>query len=448
MTEAQVIAIVGKPDDVVTLQDVDQFVAGVDSEWGYGTSGHLTMPTLGCIWFKQGRVDGDNLGYAKEVGVVGGEGEPPTSGMFSEPELRRLLRLIDDTNQDTIGFNPRRLIVAVNALQPLGKARALAALNEYCRVTDDNGRNLFGGLEDSSIFLILRALFDVPTNPGYMPRMYVGAPFPVNLPDDPKRVPRFPMVIVDDVPVLLVSGYNLGGMPEPVGVHLDYFQKYGTIRSNLLVPSCSPVRVLSDLWVMDFWPKLSYSFADSPRFAGNDYDHGIIVDQIFRMLNITEKVNLDLSWRPNVDSQWRSISTKYRLADMRWNAALSRYTFADGSFTADPLIVHYPYYRWAPDISGMTVHIVVHRNMRTENDFGRTSLSMDYSGRDLKPLKLIVSRLQDASTFSVLDGPETPEVLGGGDSSVGNDIDLKPGTKIRVDLMVGDKLLKGPIYSP
>jgi hypothetical protein len=105
-------------------------------------------------------------------------------------------------------FDPGALIAAVNALQPLGKDRALAVLTEYLRTVprDDTAAR-------EPVFLILRALFEAPADPGYHPPMRVGAPSPA-APADPKQIPRFPLVIERDVPFLLVTGYVLGGEPQ------------------------------------------------------------------------------------------------------------------------------------------------------------------------------------------------------------------------------------------
>jgi hypothetical protein len=79
--------------------------------WRYGTNGHLTWGTLGQVYI-------DQNGEAQYV--YGGHGEPPPRGMFQEDELRQLLRVIDQVPSPMLEhFDPRKLIVAVNALQAL-----------------------------------------------------------------------------------------------------------------------------------------------------------------------------------------------------------------------------------------------------------------------------------------------------------------------------------------
>jgi hypothetical protein len=49
-------------------------------------------------------------------------------------------------------------------------------------------------------------------------------------------LPRFPVMLVDDVPVMLIGGYMLGGMAEPVTAHLEYYRKNGKLRTAPLAP--------------------------------------------------------------------------------------------------------------------------------------------------------------------------------------------------------------------
>jgi hypothetical protein len=97
--------------------------------------------------------------------------------------------------QSREGFEPIALIRAENALQPLGKDRALAVVREFLRTSR------FGGAGHGGVFLVLRTLFDSADPRRPLPRMGVGAPIPEE-PRDPAALPRFPVAIVDDVPFL------------------------------------------------------------------------------------------------------------------------------------------------------------------------------------------------------------------------------------------------------
>ncbi len=143
---------------------------------------------------------------------------------------------LDDTLQrasgsDFAAYRPRPLVDAVNALVPLGKDGALAAIQAFLATRDLDADPHHG------LFLVLRVLFEVDAEAH--PPLRLGGSMP-GPPDRPSALPRFPIVLVDDLPLLLVSGYELGGDTEPVTVHVEHYRKHGTLRPGPLVPA--PVR--------------------------------------------------------------------------------------------------------------------------------------------------------------------------------------------------------------
>src|SRR5262249_8068984 len=194
--------------------------------WRYGTMGHLTPATLGKVYI-------DNQGRAQ---YIYGQGEPRADESFAEEELRQLLRILAEVpSYDAgIGYNPLRVIQAVNALHPLGKLRALSVIDEHLRITSN-----FDDDSHEGVFLVLRTLFDVPSPPGYMPEMWVGAPNPP-APEDKRLLPRFPIALEDDIPFNLVNGYTVAGAPQQPEIHVDYFREHGVIRARPLSPPATP----------------------------------------------------------------------------------------------------------------------------------------------------------------------------------------------------------------
>ncbi len=230
MPREEVEAILGKPDDVRTKYDTGGIRRAETEEiWRYGANGHLTIATLGSIY-----IDGN--GKVQEV--YGGKGGPPPDSMFAEEELRSILRILDETSSYNNGwsYNPRSVIRAVNALQPLGKEKALAAVAEYLRIAPSSIDA--HGVE--GMFLVLRTLFEIPEPSGHMPVMLVGSPSPMR-PGNQTKIPRFPIHIQDDIPFLVVSGYSLFGHAEAPESHLNYFREHGVIRRQLIVPPPEPV---------------------------------------------------------------------------------------------------------------------------------------------------------------------------------------------------------------
>jgi hypothetical protein len=129
-------------------------------------------------------------------------------------------------------YDPMRVVQAVNALQPLGKEAALEQIASYVRRHPDPA-------ESQGLFWVLRVLFDVPAGQAFPP-VRLGQPS-VPPPADPATMPRFPILLVQDIPFLVVTGYDLAGMPEPVDAHVAHFRSHGVLRSKPLSPSSTGV---------------------------------------------------------------------------------------------------------------------------------------------------------------------------------------------------------------
>ncbi|MGH6872654.1 MAG: hypothetical protein ACREHE_14225 [Rhizomicrobium sp.] len=123
-------------------------------------------------------------------------------------------------------YDPRPVIAAVNLLQPLGKHGALDAIADFLDRADTAAIGLFW---------VLRVLFDPPPG-GAFPPLALGTP-DIPPPPDPARLPRFPVVLACDVPLLAVRGYDLNGLPEEPRALLPALRAHGIIRAAALVPS-------------------------------------------------------------------------------------------------------------------------------------------------------------------------------------------------------------------
>jgi hypothetical protein len=129
-------------------------------------------------------------------------------------------------------YHPGHVIDAVNELVPRGTAGAIAALDAFIGRHDLSENPLHG------IFLVLRVLFDADPHPPV--RLGGSRPPP---PRDPTALPRFPITIVEDVPLMLVASYTIRGVPELVTAHLDYYRLHGTVRPTPLTPNREPDRM-------------------------------------------------------------------------------------------------------------------------------------------------------------------------------------------------------------
>lgn len=124
-------------------------------------------------------------------------------------------------------YDPSYIIGTVNALHPLGKDEALSQIDSYLR--GPGKTNLCQGL-----FWVLRVLFEPPEGQSFPP-VYIGQ-FNIPDPPHPAKLPRFPIVMLRDVPFLVVNNLVLGGKAEPVATHVAYFREHGTIRAKPLAP--------------------------------------------------------------------------------------------------------------------------------------------------------------------------------------------------------------------
>jgi hypothetical protein len=222
-------------------------------------------------------------------------------------------------------FDPLTVIRSVNALHPLGKEGALDAIQDFVQ------RHRSEVEVSHGMFLVLRCLFEIPTPPGYMPRMLFGQPTP-DEPQDPTLVPCFPLVLLSDIPLQLVRGWDLFGAPQDIKSHLSYFRRQGRLRVRPLMPTNRPLDVLSRLekspqWL---WGKqyrtsegILWKGASTPATAGR----AMIRTQLLRLIATVYPTNLDSAslhrlWEPNrAEANWQRILTEVSRLDLRWEEA-------------------------------------------------------------------------------------------------------------------------------
>jgi hypothetical protein len=317
MTREEVEAILGKPDDIRTKYDPGGIWRTQTGEiWRYGTNGHLTTATLGSVYIAED---------SKVQLVCGGDGDPPPAWMFAEEELRAILRILDEAPSYNYGwgYNPRGVIRAVNALQPLGKEKALAAVAEYLRIAP----HWFEAHGVSGIFLVLRTLFEIPNPPGHMPVMVVGEPSPM-APEDLTKIPRFPIYIQDDIPFLMVSGYSGFGQAEHPKERLNYFRKHGVIRSLPLIPPPDPVASIQR--ALDTLSNNGIGPDNTP-----DYDMLFnqalwLLDSVYEVEEVENSRFIDKMFGATTSDREKAAAAISKLK-LRWDVKKQDYIFADGT---------------------------------------------------------------------------------------------------------------------
>jgi len=307
MTDTEVKRRLGPPDDVRTEADPGGITASRTVEiWRYGTRGHNQLATLGAIHFMANKT----VQY-----VFGGRGRPFIA--MPELELRALLETLDAVPSYTANLDPARLIQAVNALQPLGKERALAVVDEYLRVSsflDNPGRE--------GVFLVMRALFDVPVTG--MPPMLVGAP--TRSLKAPALLPRFPLAIVGDVPLSLAGGYILMGEAEPPEQDVAWFRANGILRTKPLAPLPDVIDAID-------------AYLAGPLRAALTVDDDVRVSVYDQVAQLYGSVFRPADRSPDawfaggadVTGRWKAYRGEIAKVRARWDAIHARFVRHDGS---------------------------------------------------------------------------------------------------------------------
>ncbi|HET6548556.1 MAG TPA: hypothetical protein VFG79_08885 [Solirubrobacter sp.] len=160
-------------------------------------------------------------------------------------------------------YHPGLVAEAVNELAERGDEGALQPVEQYLSQHDPAQPPL-------GLFWVLRVLFDVPGDAGFPP-VRIGSPT-VPEPDDSSALPRFPIVLAADVPLLAVRGYDLAGFAEPVEAHVTYYREHGRVRARPLSPA--PEHALAD-----FERQWARGYAGAPPGEGSD----VVREQLERL---------------------------------------------------------------------------------------------------------------------------------------------------------------------
>jgi hypothetical protein len=169
-----------------------------------------------------------------------------------EPGLFDVLATIQrsPSAQQGLDFNPLALIRAVNTLQALGKEKALKALWAYDRLVQNASpeERFKQQLDEYRILPIVQVLFEGPH--GRMPPFALGGG---DVEPAGASWPRFPIVLVQDVPFMMISGYMLTGKPQKAIDHLRL--ELGPLREPL-APRVTALEAADELTESPAWKAL------------------------------------------------------------------------------------------------------------------------------------------------------------------------------------------------
>jgi hypothetical protein len=152
----------------------------------------------------------------------------------------------------------------------------------------------------------MRILFDVPEHPGYMPGAEVGSsPLPVA----PKRIPRFPIVIIDDLPLYIETPPTiLLGQPPSLISHVNFYHDHAKVRAKPLHPTNKPTQIY-----LKYIKEYAGLYADSKE---DDAAISSVKSQLQRLLKTVYRGDIDKRALPR---------------PIQWDAKRNMYTFLDGT---------------------------------------------------------------------------------------------------------------------
>ncbi len=203
-------------------------------------------------------------------------------------------------------FDPRSMILAVNALQPLGKEAALQHLEAFLAAREKVNRHF---ADADALFWILRLLFEpielhrrIP-----VPRAFVRS---VDSDVEPNW-PLNPIVVVADIPFRFIGGGIVGtGMPEEPRSHMQFVRRHCVIRDAPLHPSRDPILIAQQLIESLLVSKMP---EDDREAAIRD-----IRDQAFLLLPAERRAKLrDVE----DDNDWFAIVKRSQVAPLEWSLA-------------------------------------------------------------------------------------------------------------------------------
>lgn len=303
MSEDEVASVVGPPDETHLSGSA---ISKLHKTLCYGSCPGCSLATLGQICLEGGKVSC----------VHGARLPAPVIRQWTEAEMRGLLQVIDGLPPlEAARYLPGKVIEVVNTLQPMAKDKALDVIDEYLRIVPGHDVE-----RRQRVASVLRILFEVPPRPATMQPLAFGEAEPAE-PEDLLALPRFPLVLIDDVPLLVITGYSLAGEGEDIEVHVRHCRKYGRVRQALLRPTDQPFALLSriDREVLDVI--FDNRFRDAKQSARlRDNLRRLLMKQILSLLSEFQDIG-----DADVGGIWRTGEEKYANVRLGWDSKRNEY---------------------------------------------------------------------------------------------------------------------------
>jgi hypothetical protein len=340
-------------------------------------------------------------------------------------------------------YNPRTVIRAVNELLPLGKEKSLALIEEFVRVISPP-EEAPGRTGESAIFPVLRVLFEVPSDPGYMPEMLASP----DSPKDKKLLPRYPVCLEEDIPFFLSDWRNGDGGDRPPDAQedIDYFRRHGRLRARPLRPTDKP------------WDAIT-AFAKSPRWKAlprrNQRDQ--LYGLQYEMLNLLDSVyQIDpdpsremFPFWPAGAAQRQKVLNEVARLKIRWNPSENQYTFLDGRSLPPRPAKIYRREIWVPKVPGCRVKFALGRESSRD-----LTVEIMERGKLDTPRPKMVFKVYRVGAGDKPIGEFRPQGEDMGESGTLEEtywtttMNLPEGAQVKVELLLTNKIQTSPVLKP
>jgi hypothetical protein len=210
-------------------------------------------------------------------------------------------------------YSPLLTIRAINDVVSLNPQQSRRLLDQYFKKLGLNGKG--------NLYPLIRCIFDIPRQPGYLPLPKLGQWNPMP-PASLKTSPRFPIALVGDIPFFISSATGaLGGFPEPEAKHYIYLSTMATLRTKRLVPVDRP-------WALLPRSNLPDNVNFGPDRAGMNHDILSLVSTAYQPKNYVDGKPSRYTDNP---AGWRYVVNEMERVHVHWDRSREMYVRADGS---------------------------------------------------------------------------------------------------------------------
>jgi hypothetical protein len=224
---------------------------------------------------------------------------------------------------DGLCFNPTPLIRAVNELLRFERTRIRTILRRHVQLAREASAGDHLESDDQRLFLIERLLFQPAGDETALPPILIGVP-DVSPGQDTESWPIFPLALVDEIPFLVVGGYNLAGLPQSPLEYLEVCLDRCKQREVALAPQASPIDAVEKLLNSYRWRRLIPT-ASTGWYAGLLYRQAL---RALEPLYVVAPGDLDALYRPSKEEReriWTKHAAEVRELRPSWSAAKQQY---------------------------------------------------------------------------------------------------------------------------